>query len=410
MALTGVNIGNVGLLYPKFEKVIVRTLNDEAKAFKMAKRDMNWTGDFIQGTLHTARSTAMGFTEDGGRFPNADKQDYLSYKIGRRFYQNKIKITDGAMAAAKGGENVAKDVIQSEIRGMMNDVLKYFNLFFFRDGTGVCATLKGTAVTGSSNIDVDDSRLLWPGGTFQLYDTTLATNRGDIIVSNVDQALDANGNATFDPSASITSLSAVSGDKMVWDGSLNRAFSGLSSLINDSATTFQNVNVATTPRYSSMVLDNSGTNRALTPHLLRVMLAGIKQKAGSEAGGGLKVFADNWVGVEFEEMYEGELRLTPSDTTQGYASTTFQSALGPIEFIPDADCKRHTIFALDPSQLYHAVQKDLGFRLENGEIFKRSDDAAYWTATMLSISQMYIEERNTSGRINDISDSATHAY
>lgn len=408
MSVSGVNVGNVGLLFTKYEKAIVNTLSNEAKAFKECKTDMNWSGDFIEFRLHVARNTAMGFAEDGSAFPIASKQTYVAAKIGRRFYHAKLRITDGAMAAAKESPDVARDVIQSEVRGITDDAMKFYNGFFFLDGTGTVATFKDAAPgSTTNNVQFDDARLLWQNGSYQVYNSTLVTNRGTMVVADVDKAITASGYSSVDFTAA-TPSGTVTGDVLVWNNSVNRAMNGLAALINDGATTFQNVNCATYPRYTSMVMDNSGTLRAPTPRLIRQALAGLKQKTGSDnPSGGLTCYSNNWVGISFEEMNEGELRLDPADTTQGYASSSFQSVLGKVNLVMDSDCKRNTIFMADKSQLVHAVQRPLSFRKQGGDIFLRSDEAGYHTATMMCISQMYIKERHTSARINDVYENAT---
>lgn len=415
MAVAGLGIGansvssGSNLLFTKFEKAIARTLNDEAKAFKMCAVDEDWSGDFIEGRVHTQRNTAFGFTEDGGGFSTPSQQRYATYKIGRRFFQAKLQLTDGIMAAARNSPQVAKEAVASEVDGMLKDTMKFYNLMFFRDGTGSVATVSAPLPTAAeTHALVDDSRLCWDGATLELYTGT--TYRSDLVVSSTPQAF-----TSGKPRVNFTSITGSSGanvaagDVLYWKGSYGRVFTGLDTLIDDGGTTFQNVAMATYPRYSSFVLSNSGL-RQLTPSLLRTLLAGVKTKAGGDVAGGLTLFGDNWMGVEFEEMYESELRITPSDSKVGVAGTTFGSAFGNLTLVSDVDCKRNTIFAVDKSQLHHKVQKTLGFRLDGGQMFKRNDDAGVWTATMVGISQMYIHDRITSGKIENVQDQNSIAY
>ena len=72
--MAGVNIGNVGLTFTRFQEGVVETLNHTSKSRNFARNDDNCTGSHIEGRIHTARSTAIGYVEDGGAFPTADKQ------------------------------------------------------------------------------------------------------------------------------------------------------------------------------------------------------------------------------------------------------------------------------------------------------------------------------------------------
>lgn len=408
--MAGVNIENSGLTFIKYQQGITETLNQEARTFKDIRQE-TWRGQQIEKRLHVARSTAMSFTEDGGAFSSPDKQDYTPAKYSRRFYEASIQLTDGVMATAAQSPQVAKDVLDSEVEGMMEGALKFYNQMFFRDGTGVCATIKGGTLSGSSNILVDDARLLWEGATFDMYDSTYATNRGTVTVSAVDSALDAStGYASVDFTAALPSGASTT-DVLVWSGSLNKAIAGLDSLVDDASGTFQNVSTTTYPRYTSMVLSNSGTNRDMTPTLFRQLLAGIRQKSGNDKpSSGLMCVSDSWLQMEFSELYEGEIRITPDTKSVGSGAVSFVSPLGAVTLESDTDCIRHKLFAVAKGELTHYVQRPLGWRMQNGQIFLRSDRAGYHTATMLCISQVAIEKRHTSGKIEDLTDNALIAY
>jgi len=412
--MAGVNIDNVGLTFTRFLDGVVETLNHTSKARSLVRQQDKWTGSHIEGRLHTARSTAIGYVEDGGAFPTADKQDYDTYKAYRKFTVGSVQITDGAMATAAKSPNVARDVVTSEVKGLMNNILKFENGFFFRNGDGSVATVQNVgSASGGNQIDVqvDDARMLWDGGAYQQYDTNLATNRGDIKISNVEQALNASGNSLVNFSG-LDPSGAAATDKLVWNGAINRAVTGLDKLIDDADTSsFQAVNITNNPRYTSTVLSNAGTNRDLTPALFRQMLASIQSRSGSERpSDGLSVLCDSWQAINVEELYEGELRLTPESKVGGLAVAAFQSALGRIDIIVDTDCLHNKMFFCDFSKIYRAVQKQLGWRREGGSIFKRSDVSGVYTATAIEIAEMYIKERHTSGKIEDLNASMATAY
>ena len=408
--MAGVNIDNVGLTFTRFLDGVVETLNHTSKARSLVRQQDKWTGSHIEGRLHTARSTAIGYVEDGGAFPTADKQDYDTYKAFRKFTVGSVQITDGAMATAAKSPNVARDVVTSEVKGLMNNILKFENGFFFRNGDGSVATLAASQ-TGSTDIQVDDARMLWDGGTYNMYNAALSSKDGDVTISNVEQALHANGNSLVNLSGNLPATTA-SGDVLVWNGALTRAVTGLDKLIDDADTaSFQSVNITNNPRYTSTVLSNAGTNRDLTPALFRQMLASIQSRSGSERpSDGLSVLCDSWQAINVEELYEGELRLTPESKVGGLAVAAFQSALGRIDIIVDTDCLHNKMFFCDFSKIYRAVQKQLGWRREGGSIIKRSDVSGVYTATAIEIAEMYIKERHTSGKIEDLNASMATAY
>jgi hypothetical protein len=408
--MAGVNIGNVGLTFTNYLSDVVESLNHASKARTYARQKKKWAGANLEGRLHTARSTAIGYVEDGGAFPVADKQDYAAWKAYRKFVVGSIQLTDGVMATAAKSRHVARDVITSEVKGLMKNILKFENGFFFKNGDGSVATVQ-TGTSGSSTTTlVDDARMLWDGGVFQVYDSTLATNRGNVTISKVASAPTAAGYATVTTSNNNPS-GTIATDKLVWNGSVNRAITGLSKLVDNTSTTFQNINTANYPHYVSLVLSNSGTARELTPALFRQMLAGIKQKSGDERPAqGLTVLTSAWDAINVEELYEGELRLTPASKTAGLAVAAFQSALGRVDIMSDSDAPYGKMFFVDFSKIYRAVQKQLGWRRQGGSIFKRSDVAGVWTATAIEICELFIKERHTSGRLDDLTNDIKTMY
>ena len=415
--VAGVNIGNSGLLFTRYLQGVTETLNQTSPLRQLAGvGDDRWTGSHTEFTVHVNRNPSIRYMEDGGSFPTPKKQGYVRAKAYRRFVGGKIQLSDGVLAAASGGRHIAKDVISSEVDGLMDNILKHENFFMSRDGTGVVATLQGTTVSGSTDIDVDDSRGLWETGVYNVYDENLTTNRGSVTISNLESAPDSSGNSLVNTVGSLPA-GTTSGDKLVWAGSdtgsdsLNRAITGLDALINDSGT-FQNVNTATYPKYTALVMDNSGTNRDLTPSIFRQLIAGMAQKTGSKKPTqGLKAISNAWQMQNVEELYEGELRLTPDTKTAGLALAAFQTAMGRVELLQEPDALYNKIFVADFSKIKRGVQKPLHWRKgKGGGIFLRSDTSAVYTATALEICELYIKDRHTSGKIEDLNETRSTAY
>lgn len=416
--MAGVNIANVGLAYTRYLKGVVNSLNMVSKARSLTTQDDDWTGDHIETRLHVRPSGALTASEDGGTFPTPNKQTYVPLKAYRKFVKGSIQLTDGVMAAASGEENVAKDVTTSEVKGLMKEILKWENGMFFRDGSGSVAQFVNLE-TGSTDIEVTDARMLWEGVTYDVYDSDAAnltsdadptgSSRGTITIENVEQAL-TSSQFRVNLTASVPSATEQY-DHIVWKNSLNRCPTGLDALVDDAAATFQAVNCSTYPKYTSLVMDNGGTSRDLTPTLFRQMLAGLYQKSGNDRpANGLTVLCNSWQAINVEELYEGELRLTSDSKVGGIAVAAFQSSLGRIEILTDSDALHNRMFFVDFGKIYRAVQRPLSWRKQNGQIFLRSDVSGVWTGTCLEIYDYYIKERHTSCKIEDLSQSPVVAY
>jgi len=414
----GVTSSTSGLAFVNYMKDISESLNQQSKGRLLCKKTKPWTGQYLEWRLHVARTSGIGFAEDGGQFSIPGKQSYQSPKAYRRAVQGKIQLTDMAMAAIKNDKNSAKGVVNSEMEGLMRDILKFENWYFFRDGSGNVATVKANYDVGDTDlVEVDDSRGMWEGSELDLY-TAGGVFRSTLPSVSSIASLAVDDYAQVDLSGA-GNADMIATDVLKWKGATSsNAVSGLMSLIDDTAGTFQNVSVTSYPKYASLVMGNSGTARELTPSLFRSVLAGIQQKCGNESpASGLTCLTSLWDAVSVEEMYEGELRLSPKDKVVGLAVKSFQTMLGKVDVVTDADAPMGTMFFADFSQIYRGVQKPLEWRRDgnsgdggSGAIFKRNDESGVYTATVLEIYEHFIKERHSSGRLDDLSYSRSTVY
>lgn len=416
--MAGVNISNVNTLFLRYLPGAVETMNHESKGRAMFQNIDNWTGDQIDWRVHVRRSGAIGATSDGGAFSTPAAQVYATAKAGRKFMQGQIQLTDGVMAAAAKSKNVAVDVVESETRGLMRELMKLENGLLYGDGTGIMATAQSTESSFAGTYD--DARFLWEGVAYDVVNASGTKVAGDgtstpsIVVSTVTEAPTSSNTFTMtrtDNGLADASIDASTDKYIVWKNSYNLCPTGLDAMVDDAAVTFQNVAVGTYPRYKSLVLANSGTKRDLTPTLFRQTLAGLFQKSGNERpSGGLITLTNSWQSINVEEMYEGELRLTPDATVAGLPVASFKTTLGRVDIVVDSDAKYGKMFFVDRSKIKRAVQRPLSWRRDGGQIFKRSDVAGVHTATCLEVFEYYILERHTSAKIEDLSESPATAY
>ena len=405
--MAGVNVDNSGLTYLHILDGVTETLNQASRLRSRIRQNYEWRGSHLEHKLHTARNHAIKFMNDGSTFPVADKEDYSSMKVGRKIVGGSIQLTDAVMATASKSPEVAMDVVSSATEGLMKGILKFENFFGARDGTGKVGTVKQTTSASATTIYVDDARALWDGATYQLYTST--TLNGSFTVTKVASALTASGYATVTIGANALTFTAA--DTIHWDGAYGIAYTGLDALVDDAATTFQNISTTNFPRWTSLVLDNSAVNRDLDPALFRQVMAGIYHKTGDDLPtNGLDCLGTAWQLANLDELYESSLRLSPESKTSGVSTASFQSSLGRVTMTPDSDAPYNKIFLTDYSQIFRGVQKKLGWRVQNGQIFLRSDTSPVWTATALEIAELYIKGRNSSGKIEDLNETVKTAY
>lgn len=421
--MAGVTIDTYGASWIKYMPGIRRTLNNTTNARQIAKaKEKKWQGESLDFSVHVARNVGVGNIEDGGKLPPAGKQSYVFAKIYRKFLTGSVQVTDGILKNAATTEGASISVTESELDGLLEGMRKYENGMFTRDGTGVVTTIGATE--SGATFTVRDGRMLWDGKAFEIRDATTTTTIHDsFTVSSIARAQTAANEATVTPTAALAASGQATDDYVVWgtgdDSAWGRALTGLDKLIDDSATTFQNVDVSLYPRYSSTVLANGatglfapGTLRAMTPTLFRQCLMSIKQESGDNPPDGMVCLTNTWQSSVLEEMYESEVRLRPDDTVMGIATTTFQTTLGKVNIVTDPDSPHGRFYFIAPEELLFAVQAPLDWRRDGpgAPIFKRNDQNAVYTATALECCELAILQRNKCGKIVDINEVRTSAY
>lgn len=408
--MSGVSIDDFGASFIHYLPGVIQTLNNTSRARLLPTGELKWQGERLEKKVHVRRNVAFTFTEDGGPIPAAGKQSYVPAKAYRKFGVGSVKVTDGILDNADTTEHAAITVVESELRGLLDTFRKAENFLFTRDGTGVVALLGAT--TSGATISVDDARMCWEGGDFTILDTDGSTVHATFTNDKINRSFNAAGEAVLTPTASVSAGSQAQNDYIVWGtgnkSMYGRAPTGLDALIDDGTGTFQAVNITTYNRYTSIVLTNS-TNRPLTPHLLRQLMAAVKSEAGDDMSAEWTLLGNIWQGINFEEMYEGELRITESTKVAGIEIASFQSTMGKFNIVTDPDAPYGKLFLVDFSQITRAVQHELDWRKNGGSgspgsIFQRKDNSLNHTATCLETYEYFIEQRNRCGKIENLTE------
>ena len=412
--MAGVSIDDFGASFIHYLPGVIKTLNNTSMARQIPLGKVKWEGDRLLKKVHVSRNVGITNVEDGGAIPSAGRQSYVDAEAYRKFLVGAVRVTDGILNNASTTKNAAITVVKSELEGLLDGVRKWEELQFTRDGTAVVATIGATA--SGATFTVSDGRGLWDGKTYEIRDATTNTTIHDTFtVTSISRALTSSDEVTVTPSATLAASGQATSDYVVWgsgsDSAWNKAITGLDKLIDDATGTFQSISTTTYPRYTSPVLDNGGTDRPLISKLFRQMLAMIKQESGADASREIVVLTSVWDGISVEELYENVVRITPDTTTVGLVMPTFQTALGKVSIMTAADSQWGKMFFIDRNEVSWAMQAELDWRRsDGGGIFERDNNSLGYVANAVEISELFIEQRNRCGKIEDLKVSAKTAY
>lgn len=418
----GVGIQDFGAGFIYYRPGVVKTLNNTSPARAIPLGKIQWEGEKLLWKVQAFRNTGVTNTLDGGALPPAGKQGYIDAESFSKFIIGTVQVSDGILARAASTKKAAISCLRSELDGLTEGIRKWENYQFTRDGTGVVALLD-TAIAGAvTTIKVDDARALWDKKYYEVRSAnTPTTILGTFQVKKTARAVAAATTSATQRAITVTlqssvSMTASAGDYISWgsgdDAAYGIGWTGLDKLIDDGTSgTFQSVDLSLYPRYSSPVLDNSGTPRPLIPRLFRNMLAMIKQESGQEAGRDIICITSVWDGINVEELYEGEVRITPDTSIVGLNMPTFQTALGKVRIMTDPDAPYGKMLFVDRNEISRSVNQELDWRKsDGGGIMEKSNSFLGYVANAVEISELVIDQRNRCGKIEDLKVDVKSAY
>lgn len=412
------NIGESGLLQRDYNQKLAIAINFAAVSHNLATKQ-KWQGSVMEGRIMTTYMNSISAGTDGGVYPTSSQPTLLRTLTGRKFLYASADLTWGILAASSQGENSWGQPIEYITKNLAKAVSKWKNGFFFGAGTGIVGRLISTSGTTDIRIraygasrDAIGLSLIWDKNTYEVWNAAGTTQRVGLLSIAGRRAVPTASPSEI--SVDLTSgttlpASITAGDIIVWRNSLGLVPDGLQSLINDDTSgTLQGITFSSdlsSHSWVSTVNSNGGNLRPLQPSHFRSLTEGIFTRCGEERPAGNKVIAFPSQMTNFADMYEGELRIAPSDDVVGSGAKTINTPFGQLELEPDVDCPPTTLFDADMTQIEHCVQMPLGFVnpvYGSSGMFQSSSTSAVLGARMIEIAQYRIQERKTSGKITDL--------
>jgi hypothetical protein len=402
MATAGTGIADLTSLFIHYRPGFVQTLNNRVLARKLAVgKDYKWEGDYVLKKIQIARHTGISFGSDGMALPPAGKEAFIDSKTYRRFMAATVQVTDGALNTALTSKHACKSTSKSLLTGLAEAIHKFQNFVLTRDGTGKMATVYGYS---GGTLTVDDARGLWRDQWYTIRDITGVTIKTSFQVSLVNLS-PTGGRATLTVTGVSSSYTYASGDFVVWGmgywESYGNTTTGLDSLIGTG--TLQGITASSYPEWHSLVFSPSSGTQDQSTRLFRQMLAGLYQLGGDEKQN-LFALTSVWDMIEFEQLWEGEVRLTPQARIAGLVAPVFHTHFGKVMPYTDSDAPYGKMFFVDRREITRAVQKDLDWRKTGGEILMKSSTNQHYHGDMMEICENMIDNRRRCGKITDLTN------
>jgi hypothetical protein len=365
--------------------------NSKILSSKIERNERDVTGKRWQMTTHVGRNSGVGSGTETG-LPTAGQQEYLNPYGVVKYTRGRIQVSGPSIEASKNDKGAIARVLESEIKGVTEDMKKEVNYQFFNDGSAVRALVNGDPGTEVTlTLDTPGTRWLQEGMLIDFLDPSAGTTRTPTTGTYIASISSS--------TAAKTSVANVAGvadnDWVIRKGARAGATNalsdsyemmGLKGIIDDGTyvTTLENLSRTTYPHWNCSVSStdsNGGTLRDMTLPLIQSQITAVESNGG-KVNLIISDFAlrDAYAAlVVADKRYVNTMKLDGGFTALEYNG---------IPWVADGDCPGNTVFFVDTDHLQIMQMSDWSWMDRDGAVLSRvaGTDAyeavLYWYADL----------------------------
>lgn len=355
-------------------------------------------------SIHTQRNSGVGARLDGGALPTAGNQGYKEERVPLHFNYGRIQISGPTIRAMKSDRGSFVRAVDSETKGVTNDVRRDVNRQVFGTADGVIATTGTTAASTTVQLAATTSlvqmRQLEVGMLVDIG--TVAAPTSVIAAATISAVSLANLTITIGSAISTTNNTHKvfrSGAGGAVGGVGQAEISGLQAIVLDSGVIF-NVDPSVTPIWAAVNNNNSGTLRAPTENLLAKVMHTVKINGGEDlnlwltSDGVFRAYSNNLTAIK---RFPNTLTLKG-----GFEALSITAGGGEVGLAWDRDAPSNTAFGVNTSHLIQFQMSDWEFMQEDGSVLFRVAGFDAYEATLFKYHELATDKRNAHAVLKDL--------
>lgn len=390
-----------GVLKEIYEARVRDQLNNEAIALRRIEKSSEGVshdvgGKYVAFPIRTRRNHGVGARNENEALPDPRSQVYKAARINLAYLYGALSLTGQTMELADTKEQAFVSILDAEIDGLKQTLVKDTNRQMYGSSDGALAT---ATADGANTFNVASAQYLEVGMVIDVWDPTFATPR--IQARNVTAI--AGLTVTYDGADGTIS----NNDIVTRTASQQREKIGFKQIIATSGQLY-NVNPATEPVWTSTVDSAGGVNRPLSEGLMIKLVDSIRT-----AGGGVPTVIFTSLGVRraYFQLLSQQRRY--NDTTEfagGFKGLKFETDAGDIPMISDYDAPPNKAWFVNEKQLKLYEEKDWSFMNRDGSNWQRiiqsTGNYDAYGAYLYKYCQVGTHQRNSHGLLADVSEAS----
>lgn len=387
---------------------VIEQLNQKTYLLDQVQRDsdhIDHTGRRAVWPLHTNRNRGRGSRADNSTLPVAGKQSYADAIIPIRYHYYAMEISDPAIEASTSNEGSFLNLLESETRGVAQDMKKDINRMAYGDGTGLLANVRASSTTTTVNVD-QGIQYIGIGDPVDVLLRSTGTVSGNGVANTTVTARSANSATPTITIADALAGTATTAYGVYIAGAYGNEFDGLRNITDDSRT-LHSINAATAGNeyWQGQEVSAGG---AIAGEDLFIQLA---DKVGSTGNGEVEVFlTTRGIRRRLANTYQSQKRFNDAQAVNihgGYSAIM----VNEVPVIADDDCPKGYAFGLDKSSFKWFEQTSPGWLSQrDGSVFQLKDSTTaqgrmnVWQAWFRWYAALGNVAPNRTGRIPDAAD------
>lgn len=367
----------------------------------------DYSGRYAVVPMKVRRNQGIGSRAERAVLPMPGKQGFVSTQVRMRFQYGVGDITIQGLKLADREPRSFVNLLDQEMSGLRDDVMKDYARQFYGDGSGTLATVTDITTGTTAVVTVDTVQYLQPEMRIDFVTTsgpTVAVTSAEIV--SIDETTKA---VTFDVDVQTP---GTNGDVLVRHGDYNQEINGLGAFMGSDEV--QNLDAATEPTWEAPVF-TAGSARAWSDMLFIKAMDSTRRRSGKQVsafftdfGGRRAMFANLSQDREFSNTVE---------FGSGFSALPFNYGVQTIPVVEDPDyptdfdAAETSFIGLSESQV--KIYKDpegWHFAEETGSMFLAAQDRSdAWEFRIRQLSQLGISQRNCHFKIDRVTNIAEDA-
>ena len=362
------------------------------------------SGRYAVVPMKVRRNQGIGSRAERAILPLPGKQGFVGTRVTLRYQYGVGDITVQGLKLADREPRSFVNLLDQEMTGLRDDVMKDYARQFYGDGSGTLCTVTDITVGDNEDVEVDSVQYLEPEMRVDFVTTagpTVAVTSAEIVAVN-----EATKVVTFDVDVETP---GTNGDVIVRTGDYNQEINGLGAFLGGDEV--QNLDAATEPTWEAPIFTDSSA-RAYDEMLWVKAMDSTRRRSGKQVsvmftdfGGRRAVFADLKQSREYVNTVEYASGF--SALPMNYGVQTIPLVEDP-DYPTDFDAEETSIIGVAEDQL--KVYKDpegWHFAEETGSMFLAAQDRSdAWEFRIRQISNLGISQRNCHFKIDRITNVA----